>query len=135
MNNCVAIFTINTYLNYSNFICLASRKSHRKRQVVNYTALHEGDTINAIKVTCPECRMSPEEDDNILNVIWYGCDFCLRWWYRHCLDGNAQTLADLSTFDSTTKFRCPACPEQPVCGVCLQNLSNLTEAQCYICLS
>ena len=109
------------------------RKSERRRHVRNYAAFDAGE--ESILQTCSGCNMPPEPDDDTMHIVWYGCDHCTRWWHRHCLEGPAQTTADLLVIDNSTKWRCPACPEEAICGVCLSSVSNLTAAQCYICMA
>ena len=99
----------------------------------DYAALDDGE--ESILQTCSGCNMPPEPDDDTMHIVSYGCDHCTRWWHCHCLEGPAQTTADLSVIDNSTKWRCPACQEEPICGVCLLSVSNLTAAQCYICMA
>ena len=84
---------------------------------------------------CPGCHIPSAPDDQVIDVVWYGCDFCPRWWHRHCLSGNILVNADRSVQDDSVKFRCPGCPEQPVCAACLLDVSNLAAPQCHNCLA
>ena len=115
----------------------SGRSSQRHTRRIDYSALNEGETPDTyILDICFKCKLSSvPEEDNMLNIIWYGCDLCTRWWHRHCLPSDAQATADLSCMDDSVKFRCPACPLTPVCGSCLQNIQRShVSALCENCL-
>ena len=72
----------------------------------------------------------------MLEIVWYGCDICHRWWHRHCLSSELQTIADLSCFDNDTVFRCPACPPLTLCAVCfIEGTDTKQFAQCQNCFT
>ena len=68
---------------------------------------------------CPSCHLGEEPGDAELGIVWYGCDICPRWWHRHCLNDSDQAVADLSCLAEDVLFRCPSCPIEKICSVCL----------------
>ena len=96
------------------------RANKRNAGRINYATLDAKgfDSAAIARVECPMCHTPDQPDDALLEVIWYGCDHCDRWWHRHCILSEAQTIADLSCIDKSTTFRSPACPEMLLCEVC-----------------
>ena len=91
------------------------RRSKRPTKRKNYALMNDGECqmekTNTISVTkCHQCNIGVEKGDDLINIVWYGCDVCPKWWHRHCLPTHFQAQADLSCMDQSTDFRCPSCP-------------------------
>ena len=119
---------------------------------INFTSLAEGDLMSDEDVSgvaspsprrqsnvirCPVCDRT--EDQTTAEEIWYGCDFCIRWYHRGCLPLDYQTEADLTVLESTN-FKCPMCADppsvvDPICALCgrLESTSSSVWMTCSKC--
>ena len=103
------------------------RHGKRKHQKINYAHFNEHGYSESTSEKCAACHIEVQPDDERFEIVWYGCDVCHRWWHRHCLSTEFQTLADFSCIDETTKFLCPACPVEKLYVVCFVQGENVND--------